>query len=257
MRWVKDIQLRSCKHCWSTFYASRNSTKRYCSRECWFKGREKNLLWQTFWSLTVIKRLRSWWNWIWVIRLCMCKCWNSIEKRTWELLNGQNQSCWCYRRTSYWLAYTQFYRKYQAMHLRCEDVKYDGYDRYWGRWIECERKCFQDFYKDMYESYMNHVKEFGEKNTTIDRIDSNWNYCKENCRWATMKEQSNNRRSNRYITFNWETLTLSQRAERIWISMSAMRGKILRWVPMEWIVNHPHKRWYSYYDIESQLKKYL
>lgn len=45
----------------------------------------------------------------------------------------------------------------------------------------------------MWESYEAHVKEYWEKDTTIDRIDVNWDYCKDNCRWATYKEQFENR----------------------------------------------------------------
>ena len=75
------------------------------------------------------------------------------------------------------------------------------------------KENFINFKNDMYESYLSHVQEYGEKDTSIDRIDVTGNYCKENCRWATIKEQANNKRNNIIIEYNNISKTLSEWAD--------------------------------------------
>ena len=65
----------------------------------------------------------------------------------------------------------------------------------------------------MYESYQKHCAEFGEKQTTIDRINNNRNYTKKNCRWANTEEQARNRRSNLFFILNGQTKTLIEWCE--------------------------------------------
>lgn len=71
-----------------------------------------------------------------------------------------------------------------------------------------------------------HIKIHGEKNTSIDRIDNTKGYSKENCRWATMLIQGNNRSNNRFITYNNETLSLSEWARRIGISRQVLYQRL-------------------------------
>lgn len=49
---------------------------------------------------------------------------------------------------------------------------------------------------------------------TIDKIDNNKGYCPENCRWVTAKEQKNNRKNNKKVTYKNETMTLAQLADK-------------------------------------------
>lgn len=103
----------------------------------------------------------------------------------------------------HWLSDTKFNVTYRNLRDRCTKITDREYKNYWLRWIKCERETFEDFLNDMYESFKQHNEIYWWRNTQIDRIDYNWNYCKSNCRRVTIKEQANNKRNIKIINYNW------------------------------------------------------
>lgn len=90
----------------------------------------------------------------------------------------------------------------------------------------CLRKDFSEFYVDMYDEFVEHYVLYGKRNTTLDRIDTNWDYCKENCRWATPLQQSQNRNYNVNYTIKWETHCLTEWLRITWLSFYGFKSKI-------------------------------
>ena len=103
------------------------------------------------------------------------------------------------------------------MKNRCDNSNFRYYRLYGGRGISYSKdwEKFENFQKDMEKTYI--------KGLTIDRIDNNGNYCKENCRWSDWFTQANNTNRNRYIKFNGETKTLSE-----WIRFFGLKASTVR-----------------------------
>lgn len=101
----------------------------------------------------------------------------------------------------------KLYRVWHSMKQRCLNKNNPNYNDYGGRGITVSDSWlkYKNFEDDMYESYVDKIFDYSKnyfdtknnkKNVSLDRVNNNGNYCKENCRWATAKEQNNNRRLN-------------------------------------------------------------
>lgn len=147
--------------------------------------------------------------------VCFCAC--GIEKTVLKenLTSGRQVSCGCWNKEKsignkngikHGMHKTRTYSIWRTMRERCNLPSHGAYSRYGKKGISvCERwNDFNFFLADMGEC---------PDNCTIDRIDSKGNYETNNCRWATMKEQQNNRSNNRHLTVFGETKTVSEWAD--------------------------------------------
>lgn len=88
---------------------------------------------------------------------------------------------------------------YRGIRARCTYKNNINYKYYGGRGIKLLWSSYKDFKNDMEASYLEHLNKHTKLQTSLDRIDNNGNYCKENCRWATAKDQSRNNSQKRII----------------------------------------------------------
>jgi hypothetical protein len=124
---------------------------------------------------------------------------------------------------------TRFYGIWKGINGRCYCKTNFAYHNYGKKGITSSwRDNFLEFKKDMYESYLEHINKFGEKDTTIDRIDPTRNYCKENCRWATQLEQARNRTDTFKIVFKKKEWVVRELAEFLGIKYETLRRRILK-----------------------------
>lgn len=153
---------------------------------------------------------------------CRCDCGGQTETLITKLRSGHTKSCGCLwekAMTKHGLCYTREYRIYNGAKDRCLNKNNIRWKDYGGRGIKFEWKSVMDFCKDMGKS---------PKGTSLDRINNNGNYCKENCRWATPKQQQNNSRFNKRIEYNGEIRTIPEWAEIMKIPYGTLATRINR-----------------------------
>lgn len=107
------------------------------------------------------------------------------------------------------------YRRWQHMIQRCHNPNDRDYARYGAKGTQvCDRWRFGDGEVTGFEYFLADMGEPSDKSLSIDRVDVFGHYEPTNCRWATTKEQANNRRNTKFLTVDGETQPLSVWCDR-------------------------------------------
>lgn len=160
---------------------------------------------------------------------CVCDCGKSTTPSANNLRKGHAKSCGCLmidrtkeKNTKHGKWRTRTYRTWRGMKTRCYWPKADNYFRYGGRGITvCAswRNDFAAFLQDMGEAPLG---------MQLDRIDNDKGYSKENCRWATPTENSNNRCNTHYLDFNGQRVSVAWLARQRGIICSTFEARLRR-----------------------------
>jgi hypothetical protein len=172
----------------------------------------------------------------------LCEC---GQNRTIDVKNvrtGRTKSCGCStgrsiseRKITHGKRHTKTYASWTSMRSRCRNENNPAWDNYGGRGILlCDRwEEFRQFFEDMGEC---------PDGMSIDRIDNDGNYEPDNCRWATRKEQSRNKRTSKMITANGKTMCVAAWSEETGINQHTIGGRIRLGWPDHDAVNTPLNR---------------
>lgn len=219
-------------------------------------GKFKDLTGQKFGRLTVIRRVKNLGRTpMWV---CICDCGAQKINAGCNLRSGKVRSCGCLRDElakerlkTHGMGGTHFYSIWTDMKTRIINKGSKGYRDYGGRGIKILWKGFESFKEDMYNDYIFHVNRAGQSNTTIERIDVDGDYSKENCRWATKQEQGKNKRNSRFITFGGKRKTAMDWSRDLGIPRSTIQNRLNRKLPIKIvlqkeIIPDPKSRFVTY-----------
>ena len=162
--------------------------------------------------------------------VCTCECGQTKHIYGGHLRKGKIKSCGCLHRElasqnmtcqklKHGMAGTKIYGIWSSMIGRCRNPYHHAYKSYGARGITINKRWleFDQFYKDMGDPPPKH---------SLERIDNNKGYTKDNCKWATTKEQMNNRRSCKFITFNGTTQSISMWADSLKVPRTLLYDRL-------------------------------
>lgn len=222
---------------------------------------------ERFGRLTVLHRVANIKNQ--VAWHCKCDCGNEVDVIGTYLKSGRKKSCGCMMQERHstihleWakhnakkiqekfgvdpetvtgFSYTRLYREYWSMHSRCKP-NYHHSNVYHEKGITvCDEWTGEyGFWQFREWSMQNGYSD----SLTLDRIDNDKGYSPNNCRWATMQKQQNNRSDNVFITRDGETKTLKEWCRYYNLDYGMVKGRRQRGWPEERLFEPKHKNQYQ------------
>ena len=162
---------------------------------------------------------------------CQCDCGSVVDVLGVLLRNGHTKSCGCLRKdvahtskTKHGKYHARVYRTWASIVQRCCNSNYKDFKNYGARGITM---C--DEWKNDFQAFYDWAISNGYNDSlTIDRIDNNKGYEPSNCRWATKKQQSRNRRNVKQYTINGEKHCLSEWCEIIGLNYNNVRQRVYK-----------------------------
>lgn len=192
-------------------------------------GKFIDLTGQKFGRLTVLERVenkgkRTYWK-------CLCDCGNETIVWADNLRRGLQKSCGCLYaekiakgiHKTHGMRHTRNYKIWVKMKERCTNPNSINYHNYGGRGITMYPEWIDNF--QAFYDYVSKLEHFGEEGYSLDRIDNNGDYCPDNLRWADVKTQARNKRSNVFVDYYGEMITIAEAAERSGINYWALLSR--------------------------------
>ena len=153
---------------------------------------------------------------------CICECGRLSDIYSRHLRTGKSKGCLMCAISTHGMSKYPEWIVWMAMRSRCLNKNHVAYKQYGGRGITiCDRwvDSFENFYEDM---------GFRPEKHSLDRIDNSKGYSKDNCKWSSCKDQSNNMSSNKIVIYKGEEFTVAVLAEKLGIKYQTLYSRLRR-----------------------------
>lgn len=167
---------------------------------------------------------------------CRCDCGNIVNVSLSRIKQGYQKSCGCllknhqkqfpnnYSPAKHGYYHHELYHTWFGMIGRCYDDRVEAYSAYGKRGI-----CVCDEWKHDYIIFYSWaIKNGYEKGLTLERKNNNGNYEPSNCKWATRREQANNRRTTHYVKLHGDSMSMADACRLLKLNYKIINQRVKR-----------------------------